>query len=513
MFIFCNAKIGQSMKLFTIIFMSLALASCGGGGGGGNGGGSDGSSGSSSDTDTPAPSTSAAFSVAAQNISETDTHAAVSWWGENKSKLVISDTKIFTSITDDSDSTGPYVIKMMERSKSGGTWVEGINIDQVLVPVDILLDSEGYVHILAYEVWVEDAQSDGRYVHYKMDNPNTVSGTFTRQDAGSFEPYNTETSNSLNYANKYGAAAIASDDQIYLVYESSVGAFNMGTNCQEGASEQAGPYTISMSVFDGTEWTVEEVVNDLPRAFKYPKIVVTDTHLHIAAIEDHFLPSLNENTASPSWTTTRYCDYPYIFGEIKHFSKTIDGAAWSSLDVIDLHTDNSITEAYDYNLRLRDLLVADDDVFVLFSHIDDEFSSESYGINNHFWASVSADETSFSEPKRLASRVSGGLSGLQVESAKLFKNTDDEVFGFILGQDYADPNDLEDKMGLIRLEDNISSLETIEAGTLRVNQNGIFTAVPEQSGGEASNDTQYFVYFPSSDGLDDQKSKLLELAY
>ena len=491
------------MRILSVIVLSFAIAACSGGGDGGSNTDS-GNNGQTPPADTPA------FTLTNENISNSDTEDnGGSWWGENKSKIAVSDTKIFTSIIKATSDSSPYEIVMLEKTIDDGIWTEGISIPEVINTVDILVDSDNYVHILAIVPWTAGGQ-DGRYVHHTFDNPNTITGTFSTQDAGSFQAYDTSTSTALNYSSKYGAAAIDQDDNIYMVYNSGVGQSNFVSNCQPGGSEQAGPHSISLGIFNGTSWSTEVITNTLPRGFRYPKVVVSDSYIHVTAIEDHWLSSLNTNTGSPAWSTQRYCDFPYIFGEIRYFVRPIGGSDWSSTTLIDLHDGNTITDAYDFGLRLSDMVVSDDKVYVSYKRIDDAVQGTTNGNFNFFFIRATEGSSDFSNEQRIATSTSGGLEGMQVQESKLFRDAEGKVYSLLLGKDLSD---LSEVVGLKPLDEGIDSLDTIELDGLSIYSTAIFTAVPEQAGGNASSDTQYFVYYPSNSTLNDLKSKLLKLVY
>lgn len=98
------------------------------------------------------------------------------WWGENITKITRTADTTFTSVL--SSETGQRTAYLYEK-KDNGMWVEG-EAFAASRPVNILADSKGYIHIIAFEPLNSANENTGRIMHMTFDKPNTVKGTYQK---------------------------------------------------------------------------------------------------------------------------------------------------------------------------------------------------------------------------------------------------------------------------------------------------------------------------------------------
>jgi hypothetical protein len=244
------------------------------------------------------------------------------YWGPNTIKTAATEDKIFTYVMD--CSTAPWRTYLYSKEE-GGQWQEGESLITGNPP-NILIDSQGYIHLISFDRCLRDDFDDswyGRIFHVKFDQPNTVSGTY------SFE-YITPDSRGTPHgpdqvANPYVGACIGEDDTIMVIYPNNI--------------PEPPPFTLGVRIYnpDTEEWSYETVTENLPTRFCYPFGAVTDGYFHVLAIQDDIDETLPQ-------------DSPYRLGIIRHFQRARDSTEWVESTLIDF------TEEIDTNPEVNDLL-------------------------------------------------------------------------------------------------------------------------------------------------------------
>jgi hypothetical protein len=429
------------------------------------------------------------------------------WWGENKSKLVTTDTKVITYTINDNLSA-PYNIQLFEQDKLSGLWASGISII-CSRPPDLLVDSSKTVHIICFEPFASNIY-DGKYVHYKMLNQNTVSGLYSKSDAGSFSAYDVQLSNPSNYASIYGSAAIDSDDNIYIVYNSSTSKFNYGSVCSSGSSDATGPHSITMRVYDGSTWTTEVIETDFASEVSYPKVVVTDGYIHIASIENEFKSLLSENSELSLTTGQTYCSHPFVSGIVHHIYRAKESYEWNKSEVVNLYVSRTLEEVYDLQLILKDIVVNEQKIYLLLEKTDEKRPLLGLFKKSFYYLSSTEGSSSWSQMEHIQGSDLSSY-GYHIFSAKFFIGKDNYPYIFFYGVDIdrSISSDIKKIFGV----KNIASQKYVVLDTQEDNFFELYTTT-NQSGGQNSNDDfQYFLVAPKNNLGTILFPRLLQLEY
>ena len=252
------------------------------------------------------------------------------WWGPNIVKIVSTENKIFTYVMD--CSTAPWQTFLYSKV-DGGEWQEGESFNNTGNPPNLMIDSQGYIHLISFDRCLSDNFDDswyGRIFHVKFDQPNTVNGSCTFEY---ITPDSRETDYGLDdVANPYVGAAIGEDDTILVAYPTVVG----------------DTYGIGVRIYDpiSDEWSYEAVTTSLPTNFTYPFAAVTGEYFHVLTIQD----CPNENFPVGG---------PYRLGIVKHFQRARNSGEWVESTLVDF------TAVIDANPQVSDLLwLSNMDLFV-----------------------------------------------------------------------------------------------------------------------------------------------------
>jgi len=436
------------------------------------------------------------------------------WWGVNKSKVTQSSKKLFTMTIPKMNP--PYNIVLLEKNLDRNNWTQGISINASR-PADILIDSKGYIHIIAFEPFASDEYS-GKYVHYKMKNKNTIVGEYSKTDAGKFAPYNSKTSSELNYGTIYGSAAIDASDNIYIVYNSTTSLFNNPRSCASGSVDATSPHSLTLRKFDGKSWKTEVVSNTLPVRLGYPKIVITNNYIHIASVEDEFRSDLNSDATPNASSRTPYCKFPFIFGKIFHFSRPLLKTAWKQTEILNIHPGKSVQEISDENMRLQDIVVSNNRVYILYKKSDPELAriiGYPY-IINFFYKSSKEGSGIWTKESRLSSKVKAPY-GYIVSYAKLFVNSSGAPYVFFSGID-VDSRLSSGKNETYHVVKNLSSgalrrQPYVVGSILEAFSYAIFTPNNQTDGSYVGRSIQHLMLYPTNGQALKQSPQLIKLNY
>jgi len=254
-------------------------------------------------------------------------------WGDHFLKMAATEDTLFTYAWVVEEGIQKAILL---SKKEGEDWQEGVSF-KVLRLFNIFVDSQDYVHVIAYEPFVFDVEEEyfGRLFHVKFDQPSTVSGSY------SLEYLTSDTKNNWgstldSSATYYCGVSIGEDDTILVVY----------TNPYEFHPGE-GSRSLGARIYDPAtgKWSYETVTKNLPSDFTYPFVAVTDKYFHVLAIEDTYDPELEVT------------GYPMRYGMIKHFQRVRDSGEWVESTLIDFNPTFSSLEISEFWLRHYELLV------------------------------------------------------------------------------------------------------------------------------------------------------------
>jgi hypothetical protein len=241
-------------------------------------------------------------------------------WGPNTIKIASYESSVFTYVMD--CSVVPWQVILYSK-EVGGVWHKGESIS-LGNPPNIFVDSQGFVHLIGHEPFGAD-RTQGRLIHIKFNQSNTVSGPYTSE-------YITPDTRTTDWAldtvgSIYNGAAIGEDDTILVAYQASM-------------NYPAPPHAILARIYDPLTraWSYETVTTNLSTRFCYPFAAVSEGYFHVLVVEDEAEENLPEGYA------------PYRFGIIKHFQRARDSDEWVESTLIDF------TAEIDANPEVNDCL-------------------------------------------------------------------------------------------------------------------------------------------------------------
>jgi len=249
-------------------------------------------------------------------------------WGDHLVKIVATENTTFTYVMD--KDVSPHQAFLYSKT-DGGDWQEGKSF-RSSNPPNLLVDSQGFIHLIAFEPYTISDDIHGRLFHVKFDEPNTISSSYTFEY---LTPDTRETEVTLDtYADAHYGAAIGEDDTILEINE-------------VWPIESNSSFALVARIYDPIEenWSFEPVVTDLTSRFSYPYAAVTDDYFHVLAIED----DPDEDLESTG--------FAYRFGAIKHFQRARDSTEWVESTLIDFNPTLSKLEISKIWLRHSDFLI------------------------------------------------------------------------------------------------------------------------------------------------------------
>lgn len=292
-------------------------------------------------------------------------------WGDHIVKIVATENTVFTYVMErDASSRQAFLYS----KTTGEGWQEGKAFD-TLNPPNLLVDSQGLVHLVSFESYTLDDR-EGRLFHVKFDEPETVSGSYTFEYLTPERDY-TKPLTLDTYTSCYYGAAIGEDDTILVVYQNSL---------QWGDP----PHSLGARIYDpiADEWSYESVATDLTSRLCYPFVAATNEYFHVLAVEDDPDEDLE---AAGVW--------PFRYGLVKHFQRARDSDEWVESTLIDFNPTLSKLEISELWLRNYELLVdSEGTVHVLILYCGDIDSGtpctceECEPIAYHYWKEESSTE-------------------------------------------------------------------------------------------------------------------------
>ncbi|MDP6959039.1 MAG: hypothetical protein QF645_09520, partial [Planctomycetota bacterium] len=262
-----------------------------------------------------------------------------------------------------------------------------------------------------------------------------------------------------------------------------------------------------------------ELVSDsLPVRVGYPKAVISDHSIHIAADEDEFRSELNNDHSPNAASGSPYCDFPFVFGKIFHFSRSLSGGSWAQTEALDLHPGRTVQEVYDENMRLQDIAVANGTVYLLYERSDLGLAhvlGYPYLVNYYFKTSVEGSGV-WSTEERLSSNIQAPY-GYVVPYAKLFVASSGNPYAFFSGIDVG--NTLQSGA-----TDAYFVLKNLNSGAAQRQANSVssiyeafsyepFLINTQSGGGYSDSALQHVTIYPTNSMATEQRPQLLTLDY
>ena len=229
------------------------------------------------------------------------------WWGYNQCKIVRYGSTVYMYVIENENidnnpnpnATNPSKIAIYRKDGEGG-WQKGASFNTSR-PGNILIDSEGIVHLIVFEptyTLPTENGSYGRLKHYWFPNCKTGDITSFQQevivDNDGFSQGET--------VNIRVGASIGADDLIAVSY---------GLNKS---------HIVRYKEKNGIKWWQESAGTALGSDYYYPYVVVTDFGIGILAVQDDWVgPNL-----------------PNLYQKSRYFEKR--SGSWTSSDIINLQT-------------------------------------------------------------------------------------------------------------------------------------------------------------------------------
>jgi len=229
------------------------------------------------------------------------------WWGYNQSKIVRYGSTVYMYVVENENidnnpnpnATNPSKIAIY-RKEGEGAWQKGTSFNTSR-PGNILMDSEGIVHLIVFEptyTLPSENGSYGRLKHYWFPNCKTGDITSFQQevivDNDGFSQGET--------VNIRVGASIGADDLIAVSY---------GLNKS---------HIVRYKEKNGIKWWQESAGTALGSDYYYPYVVVTDFGIGILAVQDDWVgPNL-----------------PNLYQKSRYFEKR--SGSWTSSDIINLQS-------------------------------------------------------------------------------------------------------------------------------------------------------------------------------
>ena len=259
-----------------------------------------------------------------------------SWWGENITKIARSGNISFTFTM---DSQSGQRMAYLYQKLDGGTWIEGESFFAARPP-NILVDSLGYVHVIAYEPFDNLDKNPGRIFHAIFQKPNTIEGNYTKTYLTQADKRKDNLSLD-NYGTYFCGAAIGKDDTILVAYNNSI-QNSVGTN------------SLGARIYNPKEnkWTYETVSKNMKSNYCYPFAFVSDKYFHVYAVED-------DKDLDYAKLGEPYSNYCFRYGAVKHFQRLRTGGDWEETTLIDFNDKPGISkkDIWDASLRIIDFTV------------------------------------------------------------------------------------------------------------------------------------------------------------
>lgn len=225
------------------------------------------------------------------------------WWGYNQQKIVRFNSRVFMAVIENDNLVNGFPnalnpsIAYIYTKTDQGSWLKGAGLPTSR-PVNLLMDSEGILHVIVFEPTEVDPTENGslgKLKHYWF--PNAANGdiqTHLEEVVEDHSPGNPET------VNIRIGAAIGANDMMYITF-----GINQDVKIYD---KQVGDLT----------WNEELAGQNLGNSYYYPYLTSTSSGPCILAVQDDYVgPGL-----------------PAIYFKNKIFQKF--NGSWSNQTLIDL---------------------------------------------------------------------------------------------------------------------------------------------------------------------------------
>ncbi len=229
------------------------------------------------------------------------------WWGYNQSKIVRYENSVYMYVIENENidsnpnpnASNPSKMAIY-RKEGDGTWQKGARFNTSR-PGNILIDSEGIVHLIVFEptyTLSTENGSYGRLKHYWLPNSRTGDITTFHEEI----IVDNDGVSQGETANIRVGASIGPDDRIAVSY---------------GLNQS---HVVWYKEKNGTEWLQENAGTGLGSDYYYPYVQVTASGISILAVQDDW--------AGPN--------LPAVYQKSHYFEKR--NGYWSHESIINLQS-------------------------------------------------------------------------------------------------------------------------------------------------------------------------------
>jgi len=229
------------------------------------------------------------------------------WWGYNQSKIVRYGNTVYMYVVENENidtnpnpnATNPSKIAIY-RKDGEGSWQRGARLNTSR-PGNILIDSEGIVHLIVFEPTYTQSTENGSYgrlKHYWFPNCKTGDITTFQEEI----IVDNDGSTQGETVNIRVGASIGADDLIAVSY-------GMNKN-----------HIVCYKEKNGIKWFQEYAGLGLGSDFFYPYVQVTGTGISILAIQDDWVGN----------------NLPNIYQKSQYFEKK--NGSWSNESIVNLQS-------------------------------------------------------------------------------------------------------------------------------------------------------------------------------
>jgi len=281
----------KTMRNLAIIFLIVQLSGC-------------------EENTTPNPPSSTSVNVTYEQIPGSKNHSPNgTWWGYNQSKIVRYGSSVYMYVIENTNidsNPNPNALnpsKIAIYKKEGeGVWIKG-NSFNTSRPGNILMDSQGIVHLIVFEPTYTQSSENGSYgrlKHYWFPNCKTGDITTFQQET----IIDNDGVSQGETVNIRVGASIGNNDMIAV-------SFGLNQTHQMYYKEK-----------NGIKWLMDYAGQGLGSDYYYPYVQITDFGVSILAIQDQYVGQ----------------NLPNLYQKAYYFEKK--NGAWRKESIIDLSSNS-----------------------------------------------------------------------------------------------------------------------------------------------------------------------------
>lgn len=210
------------------------------------------------------------------------------WWGYNQSKIVRFENTVFMCVVDNQNidnnpnpnATNPSKL-VLYKKEGNNSWQPGAMLNTSR-PGNILIDSEGIVHLIVFEPTYTLSTENGSYgklIHYWFPNSNTGDITNFQQEI----IVDNDGVSQGETVNIRVGASIGKDDML---------AVSFGLNQQ---------HHFYFKEKNGIKWLMEIAGHSLNSDYYYPYVLASESGVSIFAIQDEWVGTNQPNLYQESY--------------------------------------------------------------------------------------------------------------------------------------------------------------------------------------------------------------------